>query len=127
MEETRDLHSLNVRAKLVVLHRQILFSLAIAAITEAILMLTSAEQVPSFQSVAPRYLKLVTSSNSWPFRLISALIIFVRAGGHDLTLFCADFHSICRCSVYESVGALLHNLHSQHNAHTFTRKYTHRE
>ena len=34
------------------------FSLATAAIAEAILMRTSAEQVPSLQRVAPRYLKL---------------------------------------------------------------------
>ena len=45
MEATRDLQSLNLLAKLTVLHRQILFSLAIAATEEAILMRTSAEQV----------------------------------------------------------------------------------
>ena len=31
----------------------------------------------------------------------------VRAVSHDLALFCADFHSICRCSVYEPVGESL--------------------
>ena len=36
--KTRDLYSLNMLAKLLVLHRQILFSLAIATIAEAILM-----------------------------------------------------------------------------------------
>ena len=71
------MYSLNLIAKLMVLHRQILFSLAIAAIAEAILNWTSAEQVPSLQRVAPRYLKLVTSSNFWPFMLISALMLFV--------------------------------------------------
>ena len=61
--------SLNLLAKLMVLHRQILFSLAIAAIADAIMMRTSAEQVPSLQKVAaPRYLELVTSSN---FRLFT--------------------------------------------------------
>ena len=75
MRETRDLHSLNVRAKLVVLHRQILFSLAIAAITEAILVRISAEQVPSLHMVAPRNLKVVKSSNFWPFMLISARLL----------------------------------------------------
>ena len=60
-----------------VLHRHILFSLAIAAIAEATLMRTFAEQVPSLHRIAPRYLKLVTSSNFWPFKLISALILFV--------------------------------------------------
>ena len=64
---TRDFHSLNLLAKLMALHRQILFSLTIAAIAEAILMRTSAEQVPSFHMVAPRDLKLFTSSNFWRF------------------------------------------------------------
>ena len=92
-------------AKLMVLHRQILFSLAIAAIAEAILMI-SAEQMPSLHRVAPRYFKLVTTSNIWPFMLKFCSDV-VRAVGHDLALFCADFHSICRCSVYESVGEVL--------------------
>ena len=48
----------------------ILFSLVIA---EAILMRTSAEQVPSLHRVSPRYLKLVTSSNFWPFMLMDYL------------------------------------------------------
>ena len=73
---TRNLQSLNLLAKLMVLHGQVLFSLSIAAIAEASLMRTS-EQVPSLQSVAPRYFKLVTSSNFWPFMLISALMLFV--------------------------------------------------
>ena len=60
-----------------VLHRQILFTLAIAAIAEEILMRISAEQVPSLHKVAPRYLKLVISSNFWPFLLISSLMLFV--------------------------------------------------
>ena len=63
MEVTRDVWDLNMLAKLMVLHRQVLFSLAIAAITEAMRMQTFAEQVPSLHRVAPRYLKLVTASN----------------------------------------------------------------
>ena len=59
-----------------VLHRQILFSLAIAAIAEAILMRSSAEHVPSLHRVARMYWKLVISSNFWPFMLISALMLF---------------------------------------------------
>ena len=59
------------------LHCQILYSLAIAVIVEAILMQTSAEQVPSLHRVAPRYLKLVTSSNFWLFMLISVLMLFM--------------------------------------------------
>ena len=55
MEVTRNLYSMNVLAKLMVLHRQILFNQAIVAIAEAILMRTSAEHVPSLH----RYLKLV--------------------------------------------------------------------
>ena len=30
-----------------------------------------------------------------------------RAVGHDLALVCADFHSMCSCSVYEFVGEAL--------------------
>ena len=59
------LQSLNLLVKLMVLHRQILFCLAIAAMAETILMPTSAEQVPSLHRVAPGYLKLVASSNFW--------------------------------------------------------------
>ena len=40
-------------------------------------MWISAEQMPSLHRVAPRYLKLVTSSNFWPFMLISALVLFM--------------------------------------------------
>ena len=36
-----------------------------------------AEQVPSLHRVAPRYLKLVTCSDFWPFKLLSALMLFV--------------------------------------------------
>ena len=93
-------------AKLMVLHRQILFSLAIAVIAETIRIGTSAEQVPSLHRVAPRYLKLVTFSNFWPFKLISALMLLVLLV-MILLFFRADLHSICRCSVYESVGEIL--------------------
>ena len=42
-------------------------------------MQTSAEQVPSLHRVAPRYLKLDSFSNFWPFMLIliAALMLFV--------------------------------------------------
>ena len=53
IEVIRDLQSFNLLAKLMVFHCQILFSLVIAAIAEAILIPTSAEQVPSFHGVAP--------------------------------------------------------------------------
>ena len=59
------------------LHHQILFSPAIAATAEAILMLISAERVLSLQRVAPNYLKLVTCSNHWPFTLKLALMLLV--------------------------------------------------
>ena len=68
-------------------------------------MQTSAEQVPSLHWVAPRYLKLVTS-----FLLAdnaSICIDVVRAVGRNLALFCVDFHSIYRWSVYECVGKIL--------------------
>ena len=84
------------------LHRQILLNMALAAIAEAILMRTSAEQVPFLHRVAPWCLKPVTS-NFGP----NIFADVVRAVGQDLVLFCADFHSICRCFVYESVGEIL--------------------
>ena len=58
--------------KLSMLLRQILINLAIAAIAEAILLRISAEQVPSLHRIAPRYLRLVTASNFWPFMQNSA-------------------------------------------------------
>ena len=61
-EVTRDLHSLNLLAKLMMLHRQILFSLAIAAIADI-------EQLQSLHRVAPMYSKLVTSAKFRPFML----------------------------------------------------------
>ena len=60
-----------------VLHRQILLNLAIAAIAEAILMQIFAEQLPSFHRVSLSYLKLVTSSSFWLIMLIPALKLFV--------------------------------------------------
>ena len=44
---TRDLYSLNLLVKLMVLHCQVMFSLATDAIAETILEKISAEQVPS--------------------------------------------------------------------------------
>ena len=74
MEVTRDSYHLNLLVKLMVLLHETLVNLAIA---EAILMWISAEQVPSLHKVAPRYLKLVTSSAFWPFMLIYAPMLFV--------------------------------------------------
>ena len=56
---TRDLYNLNLFVKLIVLHCQFLFNLVLV---EAVLMPIYAEH-----GVAPGYLKLVTSSNLWPF------------------------------------------------------------
>ena len=102
MEVTRDLCNLNLLVRLMLLLRQTLFNLVIGTTAGAILMRISAEQVPSLHRVAPRYLKLVTSSNFWPVMLCTVCVV-----GHDLTLFCADSHSICICSVYESAGEVL--------------------
>ena len=71
------MQSLNLLVKLMVLHRQILFSLAIAAIAEEILKRIFAQQVSSLHRVAPSYLKLVISLKFWPFMLIFALMLFV--------------------------------------------------
>ena len=62
---------------------QILFHLTIATIAEAMLILVSANQVPSLRRVAPMYLKLVTSSDN-------ICINVIRAVAHDPALFCAD-------------------------------------
>ena len=71
------MYKLNLLVKLMVLLCQILFNLAVAAIaTQTILMWISAEQEPFLHRVAPRELKLVTSSNFWPF-MLSALTLFV--------------------------------------------------
>ena len=69
-------------------------------------MRTSAEQVPFLHKVAPRYLKLVTSSNFWPFTLISALLLFVLL---IMTLLFSVLTSIpyVFCSVYQSVGGVV--------------------
>ena len=62
-------------------------------------MQTSAEQAPSVHRVVARYLKLAFHANICPD--------VVHAGSHDLAVFCADFHSVCRCCVYESVDEVL--------------------
>ena len=77
MEGTRNLNNFNLLVKLMVLLHHVLFSLAIAANAKAILMQSSAEQVPSLHRVDPRYLKLVTSSIFWQLMLLSALILFM--------------------------------------------------
>ena len=84
-------------AKLMVLHRQILFSLATGAMAEAIMIWTFAEQVPSLHRV---------SSNFWSSMLVSALMLFELLAT-TLIFFFADFHSIRSCSVYESVREVL--------------------
>ena len=77
----------------------VLFSLATAAIAEAILMQTSAEQVPSLHRAAPSYLKLITASNFWPFMFSNICTDVVHAVGHDPTFFCANFlfHMLLLC------------------------------
>ena len=51
--------------------------------------------------VAPRYLKLVTSSNFWPFMLISALMLFV------LLVLILRFSVLTSTPYAESVGEVL--------------------
>ena len=103
MKATRDLYNLNLLPKLLLLLRQILFSLAVAAIAEAIVMQVSAEQVPFLHTVALSYLKLITSSNFWPFLLISPLISFELL---VLFLFLSVLSSIpyALALIHESVG-----------------------
>ena len=66
-------------------------------------MRASAEQMPFLHGIAPRYLKLVTSSNFWGFVLISALMLCVLL---DMVLFISVLTCIL-CSVYESVDEVL--------------------
>ena len=68
-------------------------------------MRISAMQVPFLHRVVPRYLRLVNSS-TFAFRADNCTDV-VRAFGPDLALFCADFHFIRHCFVYESVGEVL--------------------
>ena len=75
MAVTGDLYNLTLLAKLMALLHHVLFNLAIAAIAKAIMMRISAQQVPSLHRVVPGYLKLVTSSNFWPF--MSRLLLLV--------------------------------------------------
>ena len=55
MKVTRDSYNFNSLVKLMLLHRQILFILAVAAIVRAILMQVSAGQVPFLHRIATRY------------------------------------------------------------------------
>ena len=61
--------------KLTSLLLQILFSLAMLAVAMASLNLISAVERPSFVSVAPRYLKAITTSSCWPFMLICSAVL----------------------------------------------------
>ena len=70
-------------------------------------MWISAEQMPSLHRVAPRYLKLVISSNFQLFTQISALIVFVLL---VMILLFSELTSIpcaIALSMNESVGEVL--------------------
>ena len=54
---------------------QILFSLAMLAVAMASLILISAVERPFFLSVAPWYLKAITSSSCWRFMLVCAVVL----------------------------------------------------
>ena len=56
---------------------QLVFNLAIAAVAVAIRLQISAVQLPSLDRVAPKYLKLVTSSSCSPFMVVLVLMLFV--------------------------------------------------
>ena len=82
----KRLVDLELACKPMVLNCQVLFNLATAATAEAILLWISAEQVPSLQRIAPRYLKLVTSSNFWPFMQISAMLFMLTTIPYAIAL-----------------------------------------
>ncbi|KAH3778396.1 hypothetical protein DPMN_179853 [Dreissena polymorpha] len=71
-----------------------LFSLAIPAVTIAILSRTSAVLKPSMDRVAPKYLKLVTCFSCSQCDLCTGV---GRAVHHDLRLLCADLLPVCSC------------------------------
>ena len=108
MEMTRDLYSLNYFEKLMVLLCQILLNPASAATAEVILMQIFAMS-PSMES-ALKYVELITSSKLLAFHA-SICTDVTCAAGHDLALFCANFHSIGLCFVYRSVGKILDVCH----------------
>ena len=105
MEVTKDLYNFGTDCEAggVALPDPVYF--AIAVLAETILTRTSSQKVPSLHSVAPRYLKLVTSSNFRPFTLISALMLFTLL---VVTLLFSVLTSISYAvAVYESVGDVL--------------------
>ena len=53
---------------------KILFNLVMLAVAMVVLVLISKLELPSFVSVAPRYLKAVISSSCWPFMLTCAAV-----------------------------------------------------
>ena len=82
-------------------------NLATTAIAEAILMRVSAKQVPHLHRGVPKHLKLITSSNFWPFMLIPALMLFVLLVIISLFSMLTSIISAVALSVYESVGEVL--------------------
>ena len=53
---------------------------------------------------------MVTCSNFWLFMLIPALMLFVLLVIILLFSVRADFHSICGCSIYESVSEVVKSI-----------------
>ena len=60
-----------------VLPRQTLLNLATAAIVEAILIRISVKRVPFLDRGNPEFYKVITSSNFYPFMVISTLMSIV--------------------------------------------------
>ena len=83
--------------------------------------LASAKRMPLLHRVGFRNLKLVTSFHVWPFMLISDVFVLLVM----ILLFCADLHSICRGSVYESFGeALKFTFAAAHKINVVSKSYT---
>ena len=61
-------------------------------------MQSTAKQMLSSHRIAPRYLKLIISSNFWPFMLILALMLFVLLVIISLFSMLTSIN-ICRCSL----------------------------
>ena len=73
----KRLVQLVLACELMVLPRHILFNLATAVIVEAILIRISVKRVPFLDRVHLDHFKVITSSNSYPFMVISKLMSFV--------------------------------------------------
>ena len=85
--------SLTLEASEMFLSLHMIFSLERASVVWAILERIS-DFDPSLEMIAPRYLKLSTSSSLWPFILISWSLEAIRVVCHHFCLVWTDLHFV---------------------------------